>query len=307
MSILSNNNDVSILSFMNSVTYGRNPVAVSGKKDINFMQRCVDLFNEIHGPGTVDIVPLEQYDEVGDSGGDFIVVLWRSRDEKEQLTMDDLSIDQKMKDAIMGEKRVEMCINQALFKYARKLAFENEIKFKKVSVRSQYFDASKKRLSVYRQIEDAYNKGERSISFTNDEIGTQTLRVYASNFGVNINEKLRVSVDGNVATLHFYKETRKEAVTKNISDLFNRIVEEFDNKTAIDMFMAVLENKYPKSEIKDDLIMDVDYEDNYDYDEPEERDYEAEANAGRVSPDEINQSYISDIYEKTPQDEDDDF
>lgn len=161
-----------------------------------------------------------------------------------RITENDLNIEWDIADAYKQKTKVILDINTSLFRIAKKQCKQIGVKF---GIENGLFfvDSREKSVSVYKQIQKAYQEGLNSVSFDLAEINMPTVRTYASQFGSAVAKKIRCSVDSGVITVHF-----KENIEDELRAVVLKCCDQMSFNQIQDVISDVIKNYLDNSNIK---------------------------------------------------------
>ena len=221
------------LENIQKITYGINIAILEDEDTKDMLMKYVDTVNLIFKMEIMSASPSENNEE--ELSFD---VVWKSRTEfPPALTVDDLSIESNAKMAAEFQTETIFSIHEGLWKFARRMASKYNVKFK--GGHTQKFEGSKKK-SVAARIEEAMNAGQADVTFTKDEIATQTARVYASNLANLTGRKIRVTIEQDAIKIIFKESTKQEILKGELMKLWHRAVHEIGLNDTEDIFRDVV-------------------------------------------------------------------
>jgi len=218
MSIITTLAKNDILFFLEGLQYGSCRVSFENEDAKLHAEKAIGLLNFIHGADTCEM--RQATNDVSEKGewvsipiDGVYTVIWREKEPAESLDDSDLIIEEIAGKAFNLKEAVTLKINTKLFKLARKIASNNNVKFTALQAGHEFnviFDGRVKNKSTYKVLQEAALSGVDSISFDINEVVPQTLRVYVSQFNTFSSKKIRVACKDGVCTVYFKEPTIHE-------------------------------------------------------------------------------------------------
>lgn len=310
-----------IYSFVNELEYGTNHIITESELVFNRFNHILSVYEQSAGFLLFRTNGDMQIDPEGVFG---VTLIFTERNFSfQELHPDNFNLDLIVKEAKTSKSIVTANIDESMIKTAGKLSKLNGVGFHDTGKGYFEFNGMEKNKPVSTQIMEAFRSGESSISFDLNKNTSTTLRCYASTIGGSYGRKFKCVAKDGILTIWFKEMDPVDRLRLEIKNIENKFIDlvsadDFKNVLAEKLYeltghtfiplqpkkgfadfetdiLDTIADRYDMT--KEDLIMDVDFEEN----QPEERDYEAEAESARLLPDAINQEYIKNLYE------DDDF
>lgn len=136
---------------------------------------------------------------------------------------DDLNVWSVIENASKDKTLHRLTLHPGLYKNVKKECRDIGVKYS-IEGGQVVIDGRQKSLSVYKQMQKAYQDGKVNISFNLDEINMPTVRTYASQLSAAVMKKIRCSVDAGIITVHFREDHTEElkSILLKLSESFTR-------------------------------------------------------------------------------------
>lgn len=231
-----NVNRENVYAIVNNLKYGTTTVGCNSEETRLMLESAIDIVNDVFGAGMVRIKPSVDTKIVNE---EFpiencfdLICSWNSAEIGFNLGGDDFNFMAKAFNARNGKLLVEVKINEAVYKLAKKQAYKIGVKFI-IDNGKAYFDGREKQKPIYQRIQDAYKAGDEIIEFRLDEASIPTVRCYASSFGQSIGEKFSCSIVEGKTVIRFRPMDQDSKLREEIKLFFNRSISEFGKEKAI--------------------------------------------------------------------------
>lgn len=233
------NTSKDVIDFMQKIKYGSNLVSYESNEAQIQMTKNLEILNQILGVNAIDEVDVLDDDENVIPG--IFNVLYRVKGvDIPELSIAEWNIRDLISDVKNGKKPSINKIDERLFKFCKKQAILNGLKFK-ATIDGCYFTNTKGRESVFDKMDKAYKNGDDSISFSLSEFNINTIRQYSSNLGLIYGKKFQCNNEGGNMTIYFKELTREEKFRKSIQKVIN---EHYEFLT-INTMKIILDNVLP--------------------------------------------------------------
>lgn len=249
------------------------------------LDRYLELINGVFGAGAVEKSNYTKvefdsngaYNEIEEEGV-FQIICRLKNNELANLTKSDFDLESLAYEALSGKKVTELNLNsEMIVKYASKIAKSVGIRFE--SKRGVYkFNGLISSVSLSKQIQDAYLRGDRSISFSLLEANPPTIRCYVSNMSSAYNKKFRCESSSGKITVHFKELSLAEKCYNELEKLYNEYGPEISKNAFAEMMNRLEIGKDWEEAMKDNTLdrEELPKAEFYDSEEDQERDYEEE-------------------------------
>jgi hypothetical protein len=209
------------MNFLQNLDYGSVVVAYDTPADRVFIVESIIVINEYMG-----MEVLREVSERSENGRiieDVFRVFHMARGEDiPTLTIDDYNVRNYAKKAALTKEKIECQIDPKLIRMAKRTANANGVKFI-VENGKHYFSGKDKSVSLSKQIESAYLKGDKSISFDKHDVSIPTIRCYTSNLASTYQKPFKCAVKGNLVTIYFKEQSRQDKIESKIETMFSEL------------------------------------------------------------------------------------
>lgn len=238
------------IDLMPKIQYSKNFVVYTSNEAQEQMLRNLEIVNEILGANAIEELPAKTEDFEPELIPGVYNIFFRVRG----VQIPDLSdIDWNVRDLVLdaknGKKTTIYAIDSRLFKFCKKIALQNGLKFK-VTTDGCYFSNTKGRESVFDKISNAFKNNDESISFSLTEYNINTIRQYSSNLGLIHNRKFPCNIEGGKMTIYFRELSKEDRFKKTLLKVISEHSEYLTENTMRIILNSILQD-----------------EDNYDDDE----------------------------------------
>jgi hypothetical protein len=217
---------------VNGLQRGANYLQILDNEEIVlFLRNRIDVYNEHFGGKRLMFKKFQDEFELEFNGftindGIYLIASSIENSDIPVLKKHSYIIQDLAHQAKITESVININIDDSLHKYAKHLAYVNDIFFRS-NTHGTVFSGVNKGVSISQQIDLAYKRGDHSISFNLKDVSIVTLRCYASNLSAMCGEKIRCSSLSGVGTIYFKEESVKERVADKIKK--NLLELDFDN------------------------------------------------------------------------------